>query len=84
VNNSLVSQLKNGIYVIHWKKSQGGGSSLAAVGTQTDGKKWIAPINWTSPRMESANFSSPWKFVSSVNLVAESPLQYGSHEVNHD
>lgn len=84
MQNSLVRHLKNGIYVINWKKSKGGGSSLAAVGTQTDGKKWIAPINWTSPKMESENFSSPWRFVSSVRLIAESASQYEGQDVNHD
>ena len=42
MNKRDVKKLKHGIYVIHWKKSQGGGQSLAAIGSQSTGKKWLA------------------------------------------
>lgn len=36
-----------GLYVIRWVS---GGESLAAIGIHHCGARWIAPINWTSPR----------------------------------
>jgi hypothetical protein len=33
-----------GLYVIYWTS---GGSSLAAVGQDHEGNRWIAPTNWT-------------------------------------
>lgn len=36
-----------GLYRIWWDE---GGSSLAAVGVTSDGKRWLAPINWVAPQ----------------------------------
>ena len=49
MNNYQASQLKPGLYLIEWKQSQGGGSSLASVGVCCDGSRWLAPINWVTP-----------------------------------
>lgn len=35
--------LKHGVYRIYWKN---GGSSLASVGYDHSGRKWMAPCNW--------------------------------------
>lgn len=35
--------IAHGLYIIHWRE---GGTSLAAVGFDADGKKWFAPTNW--------------------------------------
>lgn len=37
--------LKLGLYRIKWKT---GGASLAAIGMQSDGTRWIAATNWIS------------------------------------
>lgn len=33
-----------GIYKIYWKS---GGSSVAAIGNDYEGNRWVAPANWT-------------------------------------
>jgi len=35
-----------GLYLVNWS---GGDSSLASIGLMFDGRRWIAPSNWTSP-----------------------------------
>lgn len=54
-----VKNLPLGLYRLHWKKSCGGGSSLAAVGMKVDGGRWMAPINWATPTMDDKE----WRFV---------------------
>ena len=44
-----VLKLPPGLYRIHWRESNGGGSSLAAVGITRNGNRWLAPINWVKP-----------------------------------
>jgi hypothetical protein len=36
-------KLKHGLYRVFWKE---GGSSLAAVGSGPDGRRWLAATNW--------------------------------------
>ena len=43
---SEVRKLKHGLYLVHWKPSHGGGTSLAAVGSYGNGDRWLAPTNW--------------------------------------
>ena len=38
--------LEMGLHRVHWKS---GGTSLAAVGQMSDGRKWFAPCNWVGP-----------------------------------
>jgi len=52
-----VEKLEAGIYRIHWKL---GGSSLAAIGDSSDGKKWIAV---TECDKGSTTDRSVWKAV---------------------
>jgi hypothetical protein len=35
-----------GLYRVFWKS---GGDSLAAIGMNSDGSRWLAPTNWVSP-----------------------------------
>jgi len=37
-----------GLYKIFWKLEEGGGVSLAAVGNNREGRRWLAPVNWIS------------------------------------
>lgn len=43
-----VQKLQHGLYKVHWKSSEGGGTSLASVGSLYDGSRWLAPTNWTT------------------------------------
>lgn len=41
------NRLKFGVYRIYWTKEAGGGSSVAAIGGDYTGRRWVAPANWT-------------------------------------
>ena len=45
MKRKAVEQLSPGLYRLYWKS---GGSSLAAVGCDAGGARWMAPINWIS------------------------------------
>lgn len=55
------SNLEHGLYVVRWL--EGGGSSLAAVGSDASGQRWYAPTNWISGP------SFDWSKVRSVELI---------------
>ena len=40
-----VAKLEHGIYKIYWR-GEGGDYSLAAVGSDSAGRRWFAPTNW--------------------------------------
>lgn len=61
-----VQQLNHGFYVIFWKKSCGGGYSYAAVGSMSNGNRWMAPTNWVSG---STDKKKHWRDVSRVIKV---------------
>lgn len=42
-----VKALKHGLYRIYWKEGSGGGASVASVGSNSAGDRWLAPTNWT-------------------------------------
>lgn len=54
-------KLQHGIYRIHWKM---GGSSLASLGSKSNGDKWIAATNWIS-----GSNSNCWRFVDKVEFL---------------
>ncbi len=69
MKKSEVQKLSHGLYRLYWKS---GGFSLAAVGSLYSGKRWFAPVNWTSPDKDKKVVSSDWKSVLSVvNLFPE-------------
>ena len=43
MNQKEVRQLAPGIYRLHWLS---GGESIAAVGVNPNGGRWLAPTNW--------------------------------------
>lgn len=53
--------IPHGLYNIYWKDN--GGVSLAAVGSDSSGKRWLAPTNWVS----GSTFD--WSRVSAVERV---------------
>lgn len=66
MNQRSVQRLRDGIYRLWWKD---GGSSLAAVGITTDGKRWFAPTNWVRPDSNGAH----WRDVRRAELVMYLP-----------
>ena len=65
-----VAKLVPGIYRLFWRASEGGGSSLAAVGclAQT-GRRWMAPVNWIN---FGTNHQQNWAAVERAEcLLAE-------------
>ncbi len=38
-------KLPHGLYLLHWR---GGGTSMAAVGSDAKGRRWYMPTNWVS------------------------------------
>ena len=52
-----------GLYEIRWKD---GGKSLAAVGITANGRRWLAPTNWSSI---SSDYRKIWLLVESVRRL---------------
>ena len=68
MKKELVSDLKNGVYRIFWKKRSGGGMSLGSIGRLTDGTPWMAPSNWITDEdraIQTTDFSN----VKKVELI---------------
>lgn len=63
------AQLAPGLYRMHWKS---GGSSLAAVGVTHDGKRWFAPVNW-STEVAGDVVSTEWRPVEYVDAIEVEP-----------
>jgi hypothetical protein len=61
-----VQKLPHGLYRVYWK-GEGGGSSLAAVGSDRHGRRWLAPTNWIT--VESTPARNPWRMVEKVELI---------------
>lgn len=55
-------KLRSGLYRVFWK---GGDESLAAVGQNDLGDKWIAPSNWLSPDETGAH----WRTITRVEVI---------------
>lgn len=58
-----VLSLHHGLYKVYWKS---GGFSLAAVGSLSDGNRWLAPCNWVG---FATNWRSVWRDVERVELL---------------
>ena len=61
LNDFEVRGLKNGLYRVWWKS---GGYSLAALGVNRDGSRWLAPSNWVAPTDDP-----DWATVERMELV---------------
>lgn len=73
----LFESAPNGLYYIFWKDSEAGKTlfdrSLAAIGTDKDGKKWFHPTNWISgPSYE-------WSKVLKIQLIIEGSYNNSIH-----
>lgn len=78
MNKDNVLKLKNGIYKITWND---GSSSLSAVGTDRNGGKWIAPINWTQP---GCSKRKNWVDVNRVKLLLDENSDISKLKPNPD
>lgn len=57
-----------GLHLIHWNS---GGSSICAVGQNSDGSRWIAPTNWLAPLMDpTANY---WDKIAGYTVLIDHP-----------
>ena len=60
--------LKTGLYKIYWSNGAEGGISIASLGITREGKRWIAPTNWTSPFIiEDYNDESTVRLLSAID-----------------
>ena len=59
-----ISKLSHGLYEIFWK--EGEGTSLASLGSLSNGDRWLAPCNWVSVTYD---YSSIWKKIERVKLI---------------
>lgn len=50
-----IASADHGLYRIYWTD---GSSSLAAIGINPDGSRWIGPTNWVGPATETG--PNPW------------------------
>ena len=67
-----VQKLDHGLYRVHWKQKDGGGTSLASVGSLHSGERWIAPTNWTAKDGDNPiGFEKIWKSVERMELIAK-------------
>lgn len=57
-----------GLHRVHWTS---GGSSLCAVGMQSDGRRWIAPCNWVAPSLDPE--SDSWAEIERTELLFAYP-----------
>lgn len=63
-----VAKLKLGLYRVYWSKEAGGGMSLAAIGMDYSGKRWIAPTNWATISSSDPQIAT-WNAIERVELV---------------
>jgi hypothetical protein len=60
----------HGLYRIHWKS---GGTSLAAIGSMSNGNRWIAPTNWLAPSTDPS--SSSWAEIERLERIDPDALE---------
>lgn len=72
-----VQQLKHGLYRVFWKGHEK--ISLAAVGSSSNGDRWIAPANWTKPPDDCRR---TWQRVLKVELIEE--VKHETHADSDD
>jgi hypothetical protein len=60
------NKLALGVYRIFWKS---GGSSVAAVGFDYKGNRWIAPCNWITLPVSVPDGTKAWRAVERVELI---------------
>ena len=62
-----VRKLAHGVYRVFWRD---GSSSVASVGSTYDGTRWVAPSNWTSRADAMVIWTTDWRKIKSVELIA--------------
>lgn len=71
MKKKLFNNLKLGVYRVYWKS---GGSSLAAIGQDYAGNRWVAPTNWTGESQDDGSVKVAYvdmhKKIESVVLLS--------------
>ncbi len=67
---SEVKRLKHGLYHVFWKDD--GGHSLAAVGSDRRGRRWLAPTNWLISSGVGLTDAKIWHQVERIDLIEAS------------
>ena len=62
-------ELGHGLCRIYWRIKNGGGTSLAAVGSNSQGDRWYAPTNWVSVPIFD------WEIVERVEWIEKSEAE---------
>lgn len=66
---SEAQKLVHGLYRIYWKGDPDG-YSLAAVGSDRSGRRWLAPTNWVE--VGTADYNKTWRRVERADLIEKS------------
>jgi hypothetical protein len=66
MNEQQVAQVRSGLYLVHWYDDPDR-PSRAAVGVGSDGRRWLAPINWVAP----SSTPGAWAEVEHLETLAE-------------
>ena len=64
--------LSHGVYRFHWAEEEGGGTSLAVVGSMNSGTRWFACANWTGKDgkgIPGSDNAESWGKVDRVELI---------------
>jgi len=68
MKRSEAQELRHGLYRVYWKS--GGGRSLASVGSDENGRRWLAPTNWLlSDGKILCDWHKTWIHVDRVELI---------------
>ena len=59
------NNIPTGLYKIWWKS---GGCSLASIGQDSDGNRWLAPTNWTFPVQRGVGYASNIYAMESIKV----------------
>lgn len=63
------NEVPPGLYRVYWRS---GGSSLAAVGVDSEGRRWVGACNWLSPCAVDGDGNSVWDdVIGCVQLMAQ-------------
>lgn len=66
MNRGEAQTLGHGLYRVYWYS---GGVTLAAVGSNAQGQRWLAPTNWVRLDHDTQFNTEAWGLIERVELV---------------
>lgn len=78
-----VQKLRHGLYRLHWRAQDGGGSSLAVVGSMYSGRRWYACANWVGKDghgIPGADSDEAWEKVDAAEPIMALPARQARPE----